>query len=251
VYKGLKPDWSGTDIIYIPEAEALAIATARKALIDNRLPEVYGVYSVRGLGIDRGRGILMQKVKGRTLESAWPSLSSIQKRDMCLQLKKLLRRLQLLSRPRNQCIGTCVESSAERGCSVVLDPHLTCYRKVAECNDETAFNEFLIHEAGESRPPPDHRSQLDSLQSHQIVFTHGDISPSNIIVEQSRIVGLIDWEFSGWYPEYWEYLAFMQRYTRHSDWYSYAPIIFRKDYEPERRAVRSLLGYKSHDIPKN
>ena len=39
-----------------------------------------------------------------------------------------------------------------------------------------------------------------------IVFTHGDLNPRNIIVDpgSKRIVGIIDWAWAGWYPEYWE-----------------------------------------------
>lgn len=40
-----------------------------------------------------------------------------------------------------------------------------------------------------------------------IKFTHGDLHRSNIIITNERprrIVALIDWEQSGWYPEYWE-----------------------------------------------
>lgn len=36
-------------------------------------------------------------------------------------------------------------------------------------------------------------------------FTHADIALRNIRVKDGRIAGIIDWEFAGWYPEYWEY----------------------------------------------
>lgn len=39
------------------------------------------------------------------------------------------------------------------------------------------------------------------------VFTHGDLNPFNIIVRDDRVVGIIDWEFAGWYPNYWEYTS--------------------------------------------
>lgn len=39
------------------------------------------------------------------------------------------------------------------------------------------------------------------------VFTHGDLNPFNIVVRGEKVVGLIDWEFSGWYPHYWEYTS--------------------------------------------
>lgn len=41
--------------------------------------------------------------------------------------------------------------------------------------------------------------------AYKMKLTHGDIAPRNIRVKHGRIVGIIDWEFSGWYPEYWEY----------------------------------------------
>ncbi|KXS98992.1 hypothetical protein AC578_6163 [Pseudocercospora eumusae] len=39
------------------------------------------------------------------------------------------------------------------------------------------------------------------------VFTHGDLNPNNTFVPNDNIVGIIDWEFSGWYPNYWEYTS--------------------------------------------
>lgn len=39
-----------------------------------------------------------------------------------------------------------------------------------------------------------------------IVFTHGDLHRSNIILLSTapRVVALVDWEQSGWLPAYWE-----------------------------------------------
>ncbi|KAH9971223.1 kinase-like domain-containing protein [Lactifluus volemus] len=36
-------------------------------------------------------------------------------------------------------------------------------------------------------------------------FTHSDIAPRNILVNNGKIAAIIDWETAGWYPEYWEY----------------------------------------------
>ena len=38
-------------------------------------------------------------------------------------------------------------------------------------------------------------------------FTHGDLNTFDILVREGKVVGLIDWEFSGWYPHYWEYTS--------------------------------------------
>jgi serine/threonine protein kinase len=36
-------------------------------------------------------------------------------------------------------------------------------------------------------------------------FTHGDLTPRNIIIQNGKILSILDWSNSGWYPEYWEY----------------------------------------------
>jgi len=41
----------------------------------------------------------------------------------------------------------------------------------------------------------------------EIVFTHGDLHPSNIMLSSShpaQVTAIIDWEQSGWLPAYWE-----------------------------------------------
>jgi thiamine kinase-like enzyme len=50
------------------------------------------------------------------------------------------------------------------------------------------------------------------------VFTHGDITPRNILIDEyDRITGIVDWEFVGWYPDYWEYANIMKP-TEEKDW---------------------------------
>lgn len=43
-----------------------------------------------------------------------------------------------------------------------------------------------------------------------LVFTHGDLSSLNILVREDEVVGIIDWETSGWLPSYWEYTTACQ-----------------------------------------
>ncbi|KAI1848932.1 hypothetical protein JX266_005360 [Neoarthrinium moseri] len=38
------------------------------------------------------------------------------------------------------------------------------------------------------------------------VFTHGDLTPRNVVVdEDGRVTGILDWSQAGYYPAYWEY----------------------------------------------
>ncbi len=62
------------------------------------------------------------------------------------------------------------------------------------------------------------RIQLGVMQGHEIVMTHNDFAPSNIIVQGSKVVAILDWEFSGFYPEYWEYCKALWRPQWDSSW---------------------------------
>ena len=54
------------------------------------------------------------------------------------------------------------------------------------------------------------------LPDDPINFVHGDLHRSNIIITSAekgppRVVAIVDWHQSGWYPAYWEYCK--ARYT--------------------------------------
>jgi hypothetical protein len=61
------------------------------------------------------------------------------------------------------------------------------------------------------RPSNDpHPMRADLPDDIPIVFTHGDLNCSNIMIspkenQPAHIVAIIDWHQSGWMPAYWEY----------------------------------------------
>jgi hypothetical protein len=62
------------------------------------------------------------------------------------------------------------------------------------------------YEPEQNRSPHPYRSFL--LDDVTIVFTHSDLHPSNIMLSTGpnpRVLSIIDWHQSGWYPDYWEY----------------------------------------------
>lgn len=57
------------------------------------------------------------------------------------------------------------------------------------------------------------------------VFAHGDHCPWNVIMdEQYQITAVLDWESSGWFPDWWEYYQMMnvctpeEREWKHMKW---------------------------------
>jgi aminoglycoside phosphotransferase (APT) family kinase protein len=82
------------------------------------------------------------------------------------------------------------------------DPRIRDGNPVGPFVDEEAFNQVLLHSDDSSR------------RGHNVVFTHADLNLQNILVDQVvkldgtrgwKISGIVDWENSGYYPEYWDY----------------------------------------------
>lgn len=47
---------------------------------------------------------------------------------------------------------------------------------------------------------------------YSIRFAHADLNLFNILVSPTgprKITGIVDWEHSGWYPEYWEFCTML------------------------------------------
>ena len=76
------------------------------------------------------------------------------------------------------------------------------------------FHDHLLAAATRQKPGPElitgpylYRESFSDTCA--IYFTHGDLSLGNILISgdpgSHRISSVVDWEQSGWYPEYWEY----------------------------------------------
>jgi aminoglycoside phosphotransferase (APT) family kinase protein len=74
---------------------------------------------------------------------------------------------------------------------------------------------------------------------YQTHFTHADLAPRNIIVRHGRVVAIIDWAFSGWYPEYWEFTKAHYNYFSGQHWEEYLRLALTC-YETELTAERIL-----------
>lgn len=67
--------------------------------------------------------------------------------------------------------------------------------------------------------PDPYRQGLPDESS--IVFTHADLHPTNIMVSREspcRVIAIIDWQQSGWYPDYWEFCKAEFCVHYRSDW---------------------------------
>lgn len=61
---------------------------------------------------------------------------------------------------------------------------------------EQQFNEFILGDIVEIAPDMlKHYAKFALMDNHEIVFTHSDFAPRNILVESDRVTAIIDWEY--------------------------------------------------------
>lgn len=65
-----------------------------------------------------------------------------------------------------------------------------------------------------------------------IKFTHGDLHRSNVLITRSKpyhVVAIVDWEQSGWLPEYWEDRKAHYTVFWNEEWSTkYLPMVLRQ-----------------------
>ncbi|KAF4443108.1 phosphotransferase family [Fusarium acutatum] len=227
-------------------AEGQCLWWLRRYLPSVPVPEIYGWTE------DGGEIFLyMQLVNGMTLEKRWDSLSSKDKAGVGEQLRDMVGELRRVERdPEDEFLGQINRGPLQ---DVVfadgIRPKAGPFPSVKEFHD---WFSFLIRQQAASGPHwegyklediPDPYRQLlpDDLG---VVFTHADLHQSNIMVSEGspcRVIAVIDWHQSGWYPDYWEF--YKAEYTNHweSEWVQkYIPMFLN---EPRETFINGIDSY--------
>ncbi|KAK7178317.1 phosphotransferase enzyme family protein [Paraphaeosphaeria sporulosa] len=165
------------------------------------VPEIYG-WRTDGDEVF----LYLEAISGRSLEQSWQEMEEKDRSRICRELRAILDAVrQLKQDPTDKFIG-----------SIARDPlydRAISIQYISEAGPFTSVKEF--HDWFTSlykRPTPDPQCVPDPFRQElpddsEIVFTHGDLHPSNVIVSSShpsRVVAIIDWEQAGWLPAYWE-----------------------------------------------
>jgi hypothetical protein len=150
----------------------------------------------------------MERIDGETLGEKWGQMSEEEKEGIRMQLKDMWEELRGMVnlRPGVVCAadgGTLHDHRIWRAAgSKGMGPFKT----------EREFNLFLRNgiESTENMAEGEAKRDVERLiEMHReeegrhlaTVFTHGDVSVSNIMVKGGKVVGLIDFEMAGFYPE--------------------------------------------------
>ncbi|KAK7537151.1 kinase-like domain-containing protein [Phyllosticta citribraziliensis] len=213
--------------VVVAEREALAYA----GTLNLPVPRLHDPPDSEATGEDAGGEIVsiwMDYVDGVVLEDVWPDMTAEQKMDIALQLREILTIMRQQTSPMGSKIASC-------GGGQLSDRRTYSVRKGGPFADEACFNDFQLDLHKQLVPEVVQKALAQALQQqqqHRVVFTHGDLTQHNIIIDKdsNRIQALIDWEFAGWFPEHWEFLKFVDMSPKNRDWEDYARYILPEQY---------------------
>lgn len=144
--------------------------------------------------------IVMERIHGDMIGRGWPSRTAESKAKILSQLKEMVDDLRRIAPPN------LVVSNVDGG--MLYDGRIYGPMRFWPFKNIQDFHKYLRcgHEIHVDNP--DDINELIAWQDRPWsapVFTHGDLSSLNILARGDEVVGIIDWETAGWYPDYWEY----------------------------------------------
>ncbi|KAM5360887.1 hypothetical protein ACJZ2D_013454 [Fusarium nematophilum] len=197
------------------EAEAMRLVREQRPSVP--VPDLYHSWFGLSRSVQIGQ-LYMKLVPGTSLDSVWGSFPDSTKERICRAIWGFVAEIRTIPRPAHVEASYCCAADG----SPSRDPLLGCGDDPATLLPDDAavrerifaryvLNNGLSYADGETLPDRFPRSS-------ESVFTHGDIAPRNVMVDENgQILALLDWENAGWYPDYWEYANIMRPFTDH-DW---------------------------------
>ncbi|CAG7944718.1 unnamed protein product [Penicillium nalgiovense] len=205
-------------------------------IAENTTIPVPKVHDVR-LEDDKVVGIVMDYMPGTQLDGIWDTLGPDQKQSIAEQLRGYISQLRNL---KGNYIG-----AVDRG-TVAMGNWGPIYG--GPFDSEQEFNWWIISDLSPTlQAPLRYYAEHALTDGHEIVFTHSDFSSRNILVDENsyQVTAILDWEFAGWYPEWWEYFRSYKSFQRGKDWGDYLCYILPPRYEREFLAISYVSGYCS------
>ncbi|KAF2107557.1 kinase-like domain-containing protein [Lophiotrema nucula] len=168
--------------------------------------------------------IVMERIQGDELSKASKTMSKESVDIVFTQLRKFFQELRKLKPPLGTGVESCVKGSLYDSRIPRGNPRFGPFLTIQE------FHFWLRRDLKPDDLKDREKDQdwydLQDMMSKQDgpwptpIFTHGDLSPANVLVRDGNVVGIIDWEFAGWYPYYWEYTSAWFGNVTRTDWQS-------------------------------
>ncbi len=187
------------DVVQVPH-EALAMEFVRK---NTSIPVPRILRTIHNNGTEGELFYAMDFVDGQQLRHVWPTLSIWGKLRVAWTLRSYIRQLRRIDSTLSSVPGPLGDSPQ------------TCIGFIFESKRHTSFPNMealfaWFHENARMRrvrarlPPIEYDPFHDC---RRMVMTHMDLNMRNILVGKDNRIWIIDWDWSGFYPEWFEYVS--------------------------------------------
>lgn len=175
----------------------------------------------------------MDYVRGIDLEVAWHVLPREQKDTIIKELGGYIEQLRSLKPPQEGLVGSALLKEG-------LDHRIGSWPWGPFKNHDD-FHSFIRRGAPLENCTKIFGQEVTACHSrrYESRFAHADLCTRNIVVKDGHIAALIDWQFGGWYPEYWEYTKAHFGMNNVEDWYTRLKDVMER-YDNELLAERTL-----------
>lgn len=217
------------------EAEAMRLVQEHADVPSPRLLDTYFD--------DHDGQIVMSYIPGKCLHEIWEAFNEQSKELLCIELWKIIEKIRSIPRsPQAEGLFACLADGSPSHDPMIED--LQQPPRPIRNDDELRARIYERYLYANGRK---YEKVLPDMlpRSFKSVFTHADIAPRNVMVnEEYQITGILDWENAGWYPDYWELANITAPASQCGDWQSWmvrtAPEEFRCDLQGIN-AARAVL----------
>lgn len=188
--------------------------------------------------------VIMTRVHGRTIEAAWPEMSWWSTIRAAFQLRNYIRVMRSKSSPT---AGSLVTGECN---SIWLEDY---YGLPDHATPEmfSSYIQFWLEYQPRRKQTNKRRNTrklhiLPPTPKH-FVFTHQDLAPRNLLLDEQDNLWIVDWGRCGWYPLYFEYAGIQDPNFRLISWgdrlrWWIFCLISVGFYRKERRALAMVRG---------
>jgi aminoglycoside phosphotransferase len=161
------------------------------------VPKVYCAFERKGITY-----IVMSCITGSPIGHNWEQRPEGSKMHLLKQLKTYMEEMRLLKPPN---LGVVEGVEGGKLYDMRLQDGLKGFGPFDSVRDFHSFLRGRISASPEQIPEVNELVKKHEKAQFSTCFTHGDLNSMNVLVKGDNIVGIIDWDTAGWYPEYWEY----------------------------------------------
>lgn len=212
--------------VHLTEAATILFVAANTSV---PVPRIYSAFVH-----DDECHIVMERIQGVPIAHALATATDEARGRLLQQLRCMIQELRALLPPSHgtttgtttttttttastrveSCVGGSLRDSRIPRSRPRFGPFDTVHAFHRWLREDLRLEEVITSQQSQSQSQSQNAEDLKDMIGAQdgpwptgTVFTHGDLNPFNILVRGDRVVGIVDWEFAGWYPAYWEYTS--------------------------------------------